>query len=443
MDIRVWSDLIISVVQCTIYLIATEITLSMDVRKLLNRTLFYGFVTGILSTVTFQLLNMLDLHQIRLLINIFSAVILLKLIFRASWWNASKMILISAFFAVFSQTISQLIVLYRYGLTIDQTMNEHLSLIFKVYMPIDFISIVWALIFRHIKNNSHLHLFTTIDMYKSSTLLTSIIGSILFQSALLVSLFIDYLHYITLNENPLRLIIIIITNILIILISIYILSKAIRITEEKMIEASSEAMSQNLYSLINTVKSQRHDFVNHVQVINSLFYNQDRECLADYLNQLTTDITMLNNVLKVDNPLIGALLNAKITKAGILGINLNVDFNANLSNLSTKAFDMTRILGNLIDNSIEAIEHNNVSEKWLKVIVNEAGPFLCISVKNPGSPSIETTEKIFEPGYTTKGDGHSGLGLHICNQLVKKLHGKINFTITPGIETIFSVIIPK
>ena len=445
MTAKVLTDLVLSVFENFIYLLSAEIFLSKQVKHikhLLPKIYLFGILGGILTTMTFQLFEIINLHQIRLIINIFIFLLLIKTIFKISLWNTIKTNIFMAFFGLLSQIISTLLIIYVFKLSINQLMNENPALIFKVVIPIDFLTLIIAAFLRRFRIKV-INFLANIKVYNNSPLITSVSIAIMLQIALLVSLMADYINNLTFRESPLRLSIIIAINVSIVLLSLFILLKTIRKTEEKIVAASSNAISENLNSLLNSVRSQRHDFINHVQIIDSLFHNQDQDGLADYLNRLSNDITVLNNVLKVDNPFIGALLNSKIDTAGLRGIDLQVDIHANLSNLSTKAFDLTRILDNLINNAIEDIEHNNKKEKWIKVMIKEQGPFLSITVTNPGSPPVEIAERLFEPGYSTKGGEHSGLGLHICNQLSKKLHGKLEYTMVPGIETVFSLTILK
>ena len=445
LPVQVLSDLVSSLLESIIYLLAAEIFLSYqvkDIKRLMPKVFIFGLIGGILATATFQLLEIFNLNHLRIILNLILILLLIKIIFEKSWWNAIKATIFFTFFGIFSQTITIFLLIYVYKLSISQVMSDDLSMLFKIKLPIDLLTLIIAILLRKFRIKV-INFLANIKVYNNSPLITSVFIAILLQIALLVSLMADYINNLTFKESPLRLSIIIAINVSIVLISLFILLKSIRKTEEKIVAASSSAISENIYSLLNSVRSQRHDFINHVQIINSLFHTHDKEGLTAYLSHLTNDITVLNNVLKVDNPFIGALLNSKIDKAGLKGIDLQVDINAKLSNLSTKAFDLTRILDNLISNAIEDIEQHNKSEKWIKVTIKEQGPFLSITVTNPGSPSVECAERIFEPGYTTKNGEHSGLGLHICKQLGRKLHGKLEYTIVPGLETSFSLKIPK
>jgi signal transduction histidine kinase len=67
-----------------------------------------------------------------------------------------------------------------------------------------------------------------------------------------------------------------------------------------------------------------------------------------------------------------------------------------------------------------------------------------LSVEDSGSGiSAELLDKIWEPFFTTKGDGHgTGLGLCICQGLVRSLGGEVCVDSTPGQGTTFCVLLP-
>ncbi|KLU65147.1 sensor histidine kinase DpiB [Desulfosporosinus acididurans] len=443
MNSKVLGDLIASILECIIYLSSAEIFLSnkiKDVKPLIPKIFSFAIIYGFYDTLTFQFWDMLDLNHLRILTNILVSFILLKLILKTRFWSTMKFLIFYWFFGCLSQIIILYALMAVLKLTTNNIINNPLLLI-KVALFESF-SIIIPLSLHKFRIPIVTFL-KKINIFMNYQRISSVTIAILLQLFLLSALIFDYTNNLTYDVNPLRFLIIILINIFIILVSLFILFRTISKTEEKVIAVSSDIMTDNLASLLNSVRSQRHDFINHVQIINSLFSAHDLDGLDAYLRQLTNDIVILNNVLKIDNPFIGALLNSKITKAESKGIDLQIEITAKLSNLQARAFDLTRILDNIINNAIEAIELNKQDEKWIKVFIKEQGPFLSVSVINPGSPPTEIEERLFEPGYTTKTGEHSGLGLYICKLLCKKLHGKLNYSITPGTETIFSIVIPK
>jgi signal transduction histidine kinase len=72
----------------------------------------------------------------------------------------------------------------------------------------------------------------------------------------------------------------------------------------------------------------------------------------------------------------------------------------------------------------------------------KGGEYIKLSVKDEGiGISSESLSKIYDPFYSTK-DGHDGIGLSIAYSVIKKLDGTINCKSTPGVGTVFDILLP-
>ncbi|MBS4025176.1 MAG: GHKL domain-containing protein, partial [Clostridia bacterium] len=105
--------------------------------------------------------------------------------------------------------------------------------------------------------------------------------------------------------------------------------------------------------------------------------------------------------------------------------------------------DLTHLVGNLLDNALEAAKTNNSPRVELAVTSNAMG--LDLKVSNNGKPiPQDVRNSIFTAGYTTKDTNqHSGLGLYIIKQIVDRHNGRLELKEPenyPGVE--FKVRIP-
>jgi two-component system, NtrC family, sensor kinase len=102
---------------------------------------------------------------------------------------------------------------------------------------------------------------------------------------------------------------------------------------------------------------------------------------------------------------------------------------------------MRQILVNLLRNAADAVP---ADKGEIRVEVSETEHQAIIEVKDngPGIPA-EIAERIFEPFFSTKGEGGMGLGLDISRKLVEELGGELEFISDAGAGTQFRVILPK
>lgn len=207
--------------------------------------------------------------------------------------------------------------------------------------------------------------------------------------------------------------------------------------------STQDAVSENIMELINSVRGQRHDFMNQLQIIYGLEQQQEWIALHDYLQELLKEVSEYNDILKLENPIVAALLNSKISRANLNGININADIRTNFTGFTAYSMDIARILGNLIDNAIEATQTVD-GKKEVTIVIYEEGSGLHFSVSNKYSSSLEVFGRMFEPEFTTKLESHSGIGLCVCRQLAKKLGGILEYQLVPQDSLItFTLTIPR
>jgi two-component system NtrC family sensor kinase len=102
--------------------------------------------------------------------------------------------------------------------------------------------------------------------------------------------------------------------------------------------------------------------------------------------------------------------------------------------------DLNQVFMNLFLNGIEAI----LSQGEIRIQGwHESGMvFVRILDTGRGIPP-ENIERIFDPGFTTKGRGvGTGMGLPICQRIVEKHGGKIHVESEPGKGTVFTLQLP-
>lgn len=183
-----------------------------------------------------------------------------------------------------------------------------------------------------------------------------------------------------------------------------------------------EAYAQ-LEELNSTLRAQRHDFMNHIQVIYSLTELDERDSALEYMDRVYDDIQKVGRALKTSIPAINALLAAKMADCEEGGIAFAADIKSPWKDMPVPGWEMCRVLGNLIDNAAEAI--SGQSEKSITVRLWEDLRAYRFYVENSGpriAPDIR--DSIFLQGFSTKGTGR-GMGLHIVREILRDHGGDI------------------
>lgn len=179
-------------------------------------------------------------------------------------------------------------------------------------------------------------------------------------------------------------------------------------------------------NLNNTLRAQRHDFMNHLQVVHGLIDMEEFEEAKSYIQKVFEDIQKVNNFLKTSNPAVNALLQAKILAAEKYEIKVNLNIKSPLKDIKIPSWELCRVFGNIIDNAIYALS-NLRKDKIIEIDIFEDLTYYGFKIRNNG-PSIpsEILSRIFEAGFSTKSNEGQGMGLYICKDILSKYGGNIN-----------------
>lgn len=205
------------------------------------------------------------------------------------------------------------------------------------------------------------------------------------------------------------------------------------------VDMLQDAIGQ-LEELNVTLRGQRHDFMNHLQVVYSLMELGEYGEAMKYIERTYDDILSVSRVMKTASPAINALLMAKTSDARASGIELELNISSPYAGLPLESWEMCRVLGNLLDNAIDALE--GVHDGRISVELTENLHEYGFRVFNNG-PAIrpEHRDLIFQTGFTTKSTG-TGMGLHIVRTILRDHGGDVRLE-TGGEGTAFIGTLPK
>ena len=210
--------------------------------------------------------------------------------------------------------------------------------------------------------------------------------------------------------------------------------------------ASQSEMLEDAYNqmedLNGTLRAQRHDFKNHLQVVFALIEMGEYQEAQNYIERVYGDIQLVSNALKTASPAVNALLAAKAADCEERGISMEVCIRSAWQDLDVPGWEMCRVLGNLIDNAIDAMSDPALPQRKLVVETGEDLHAFTFRVFNTGSRiPPEKREAIFERGFTTKSAGR-GMGLSIVAEIMEENGGEISVE-SDAKGTAFAGKIPK
>lgn len=161
-----------------------------------------------------------------------------------------------------------------------------------------------------------------------------------------------------------------------------------------------------------------HDYKNNVLVLSQLAQNDDIEGIKKYLKKETDLIDRKIFCIHTGNSVIDVIINTKQHFAEAKGILFVV--NAFLPEHGTILdLDLANILGNLLDNAIEASMEEQ--DPYIDVIIRQEKSFMLIKVTNkycgelPGNMRSSKKNKIFH-----------GIGIESVKSTVEKYHGEFS-----------------
>jgi sensor histidine kinase regulating citrate/malate metabolism len=195
----------------------------------------------------------------------------------------------------------------------------------------------------------------------------------------------------------------------------------------------------SLKVLTDTLRSQAHEAANKLHTIVTMVeMGRADEAVQFATNELELSQQLVDRLSSaVSEPALVALLLGKTAQADERGIELTITEDthlpSNADDVPLTGPEMVTVLGNLIDNAMDACDRD---DPWVEVTVSQDNGTLLIRVADSG-PGMDagTFEKAMERGYSTKGDSDAqqhGLGLALVAQVVKRHNGELTADVTYG-----------
>ena len=225
------------------------------------------------------------------------------------------------------------------------------------------------------------------------------------------------------------------------LISTYLITKIAQKSRKEMdfqIELNRLEMENKHYEdmsdIVNNLRSLRHDMNNHIGIMLGLVDTKQYEDLKVYLNDIYADASHANDFIFLEDKTLSILLNAKIGKATSMDIDMDMDITTSYLPFSTK--DTSIIIGNMLDNAIDAAS-KVIDHPYISLIISKQENHYTICCKNNFLTKPQEKNGRF---ITSKEDADNhGMGIMNIKSAVDRYKGHVTINITDVFEMIIKV----
>lgn len=181
------------------------------------------------------------------------------------------------------------------------------------------------------------------------------------------------------------------------------------------------------------IRSLRHDMKKHMLLIQSYIDNQDYSKALQYIKEVDDYVTVSGQYICTGNREIDAILNYMLARAERNGCTIEKDIQVP-DNVFMEKMDLNILLGNLLDNALEALE--KVTEPYLYINMKYKKGIFTLKIKNSYNGVIVKQGEHYISGKRDR--EYHGIGLQNVNEIVKKYDGHIKIETT---EDMFKVAI--
>lgn len=195
--------------------------------------------------------------------------------------------------------------------------------------------------------------------------------------------------------------------------------KNLKLTEANRQKQFEKQQFELLNATNSMLKTWKHDMHHHLSTLEIML--QEQESVREYLDEIHMEMEDSAWQIHTGNQVLDAVLTSKYIKIQME----NIHFSHSIflpSILPLGNLELTSLMGNLLDNAIEACaELTPGMEKYIILEMKPYNSFLCIDVANSsnGNYRYDLTKKL----VSTKRDGGHGVGLKRIEQIISEADG--------------------
>uniref|UniRef100_A0AAU1UJ93 histidine kinase n=1 Tax=Streptomyces sp. NBC_00119 TaxID=2975659 RepID=A0AAU1UJ93_9ACTN len=201
--------------------------------------------------------------------------------------------------------------------------------------------------------------------------------------------------------------------------------------------------------LTDALRAQQHEFTNRMHTVAGLLDIGEHESAYEFAIDTARSGQALTEAVRrhIGNPQMVGLIVAKTTVAAERGVRISLTDDSALGDDPPHLRRLLTIVGNLLDNAIEATAEEPPASggRRIRLTLAEGDELIAVRVADNG-PGIDagTAQSIFEDGWSTRPErdtARRGLGLALVHRLVQRHGGTI--TVSEGPGAVFTALLPQ
>ncbi len=194
-------------------------------------------------------------------------------------------------------------------------------------------------------------------------------------------------------------------------------------------ETVAEREAENYRSLrLSYVEMQKlkHDFQNELAVLKDMIANRRYESADEHISEVSDFINKSAAICYTGNEAVDSLINIKIKQAEAYNIKIATKVHL-FTDMDYNSMELCRIIGNALDNAIEACCKVDVQDRFIYISFKEVNDNVLLEISN-SSYSADTEWLV-----STKSDkGIHGYGIQSINSSSERIGGNVDFKYENG-----------